>query len=100
MKAGLEFWDLLAAAITADWRERAYCLDNPHEDIFLDPENAEVANDFCAKCPVSIECLDDAFFYEDGGHRGGMSEKERNSIVMHRRRHSKAFQFDLGMIDA
>lgn len=100
MKAGLDFWDLFAATLTEEWRAKSYCMDNPHEDIFLDPDNTEVANEFCDKCPVRVQCLDDAFFYEDEGHRGGMSEAQRKSIFMHRRRHSKAFQFDLGMIDA
>jgi hypothetical protein len=75
-------------------------VDNPHEEIFLDPDHAATANTFCDSCSVRVQCLDDSFFYEDGGHRGGMSEKERESILMYRRRHSKAFQFDLGMIDA
>ena len=100
MKPGVDFWDLFGALFTTDWRDKAYCLDNIHEEIFLEPEYIDIANQFCSKCPVRVQCLDDAFLYDDGGHRGGMSEKERESVVMHRRRHSKAFQFDLGMIDA
>lgn len=99
-RLAFDFYDLLAAVFARDWTDNAYCGGNPHEKIFLDPEFEDTAKGFCAKCPVRRECLDDALYYGDGGFRGGLNEKERDSIIMHRRRNSKAFQFDLGLIDA
>jgi hypothetical protein len=97
MRCDLDFWEQFAATFTDPWREFAACIDTP-EHVFLDPEYEDQAQRFCDQCPVWRDCLDDAIYYDDGGHRA-MSEKERSSIIMHRKRNIKAFHYDLGLLD-
>ena len=87
-----DFYDLLAEIFTGKWRESANCID-AGEEIFFDDDTAE-AEKFCAGCPVFVECLDSAIYYDDGGYRA-VSPSDRNSIVMHRRRHAQAFAYDV-----
>lgn len=99
-RLAFDFFDLFGAVFNRDWADDAYCGGNTREEIFLEEEHLEVAKRFCDRCPVRRQCLDDALYYGDGGTRAGFTEKERESIIMHRRRNSKAFQYDLGLIDA
>lgn len=88
-----DFYDLLAEVFTGKWREFANCIDAPLE-FFMDENYYEKAETYCRNCSVSIECLDNAIYFDDGGYRA-MSPKDRNSIVMHRRRHAQAFNYDI-----
>lgn len=97
MRYDLTFWEQFAPVLTDKWREHAECVDLP-EYIFHDDDYTEEAQRVCDQCPVWRECLDDAIYHDDGGHRA-MSEKARNSVIMHRKRNAKAFEYDIGTLD-
>ena len=88
-----EFYALIAETVTGEWRKHAACID-AEADIFLDEERFDAGKIYCETCPVAIECLDNAIYYDDGGLRY-LTPKERNSVVMHRRRHLQAFNHDV-----
>lgn len=88
----IDFFEAFGAVFTARWREDAACIDAP-EEYHLDEAHYDKGKSICASCPVRLECLDDAIKWEDVGLRGGMTEKERNSLQLHRRRHILAFRY-------
>jgi WhiB family redox-sensing transcriptional regulator len=72
------------------WRKHAACRG-------LDPlifypateEEAEIAKDVCAECPVRETCLEHALAVrEKEGVWGGATERERRRIIRQRRRAS------------
>lgn len=97
MRCDLDFFTQFGSIFKDKWRDHAECIDAP-EYVFHEPEYTEQAQQFCEQCPVWAECLDDALYFDDGGYRA-LSEKERSSITMHRKRNIKAFQYDLGILD-
>lgn len=75
------------------WREKAKCLDAMHprtaSQFFFPSDGAGVAQakEFCADCPVRIDCLNYAIEERiDHGVFGGASERERRSIARARKR--------------
>jgi hypothetical protein len=92
-KASPDLFQLLAETFTSEWRKYANCID-ADLDLFMEEDRFEEGRKYCTTCPVAIECLDNAIFYDDGGLRL-LTPKERNSIVMHRRRHNQAFNHDV-----
>jgi WhiB family redox-sensing transcriptional regulator len=92
------FYDGLAELFTSEWRKYSNCVD---ADIRYFSEDHHVADGkkVCAGCPVRIECLDSALYYNDGFLRGGLTESERNSVELHRKRHLAAFRYDLEKSD-
>lgn len=86
---------MVAMFVDDDWSEYGSCRDINDRDMFIEEERASEAAQACAGCSVQLECIDDAMWYEDGGHRG-LSEALRAKVRMYRTRHIKAFDFDLG----
>jgi hypothetical protein len=97
MRYDLDFWTQFGATFTDEWREQAACLDIPI-DTFLEPGHETEAERICSQCPVFYDCLEDALYYDDAGWRA-ISEKDRSSITMHRKRSIKSFKHDLGILD-
>ena len=89
-----DLFDLLAEIFTGQWRDHAACAGSSM-DIFFDEYKYPHAKKLFSGCPVEIECLDNALYYDDGGFRANLTPEERNSIVMHRRRHLQAFNYDV-----
>ena len=76
------------------WRAKAICKGLPIS-WFFDPvetvlEGGPNVRDICRRCPVSVECLEEALTYENqadlGGIWGGTDENERKQIRKERRR--------------
>lgn len=88
------FYESLAEIFTADWRKYANCID---KDVryFSEDHHVIEGKKICAGCPVRIECLDSAIYYNDGFLRGGLTESERNSVELHRKRHLASFRYDI-----
>ena len=98
MRSDLDFWTQFASVFTEKWRSQAVCIDM-NADIFFEEGYEEQAQRICSQCPVFYDCLEDALYYDDSeGHRA-LSQKERDSISMHRKRTIKAFKCDLGILD-
>lgn len=89
-------YELLAEILTGVWRIDAACKGMDTE-LFLDEQTEQEAKAVCAGCPVEVECLDSAVFYEDQGVRGGLTEQERTPIILHRRRQAQLFKHDVGV---
>lgn len=81
--------------MTDRWRDRARCLDAVNEpgDWALFPEDRfavgsteylqrvdEVRADFCAQCPVRVQCLRDGLT-EEYGMFGGLTQDERRQVT-------------------
>ena len=65
------------------WMERAACADLPR-DMFFPSDGAGVirAQRVCARCPVTVPCLEYALKYKvDHGVWGGCSERKRRRIL-------------------
>lgn len=90
-----DFYSALAEIFTADWRQHSNCIDADSKFFFEEPFYDE-GKAFCSNCSVKIECLDSALYFNDGFLRGGLTESERNSVELHRKRHLASFRFDLG----
>lgn len=88
-----DFYQAMAEVFTGQWREFAACVDAPL-DFFIEEDQFCKGKEYCKVCPVAVECLDNAIEFDDGGLRF-LTPKERNSVVMHRRRHSQAFSYDM-----
>lgn len=86
-----DFYESMAEVFTAKWRRYAACQDSSLD--FLEEQQYSEAKKLCDGCPVGVECLDSAIYYDDGGLRF-LTPKERNSVVMHRRRHAQSFTYD------
>lgn len=90
--------------LTDRWREFSACQDTPEYVFFYEADDPDYdayaarAQSICDSCPVWADCLDDAIYHDDAGHRA-LSEKARASIVMFRRRNTKAFEHDLGILN-
>lgn len=62
-----------------NWRHRAFCRGaNP--EIFDDGFDVNTAKAYCLRCPVTVECLDDAVAKNDEGVRGGTTYDERTAL--------------------
>jgi WhiB family redox-sensing transcriptional regulator len=76
-----------------DWMAQAECRDILTPEIFFPrpSESADAAKAVCARCPVRVDCLRDAFDKGDVyGYRGGMSgEARRKALVGRGRRPSR-----------
>jgi len=90
-----EFYIGLAELFTSEWRSHANCADKDSK-FFFDESFFSEGKKICLNCPVRIECLDSALYHNDGFLRGGLTESERNSVELHRKRHLASFRFDLG----
>lgn len=78
-----------------DWLDRAACRDEdpelffPLTDMGPGAQQTAQAKAVCARCPVRAECLESALANGlDYGIFGGMTERERRSLVRERRNHS------------
>lgn len=65
-----------------EWREEALCAQTDPEAFF--PEkggSVRAAKAMCARCPVRVECLDDAIASDEvnDGVRGGLSPRQRRA---------------------
>lgn len=66
------------------WMDRAACEGTPHEWWF--PENPgrnpnlHRALEFCGKCPVRRQCLNDALEHDAPGVWGGTTERDRVTL--------------------
>ena len=89
------FFEGLAEVFTADWRNHANC-GNYDASLFFDKELYSEGKKVCSACSVRVECLDSAINFNDGFLRGGLTESERNSVELHRKRHLASFRHDLG----
>ena len=87
-----DFYQAMAELFTAPWRDYASCI-NAELDWFIEEDLFDKGKQRCDSCPVAIECLDSALYFDDGGLRY-LTPQERNSITMHRRRHAQAFLYD------
>ena len=79
-----------------DWREQAACLGAPLEVFFPEsvfqsgrPERDvyKLAREFCDRCAVREQCLEDALAHESGGRHGlfgGASPGQRHAIAQGR----------------
>lgn len=74
------------AASTA-WIQEAICTTTDPEIFFTEnPESKRAAKQICSACPVKSECLEDALIVGDAfGIRGGLTAKERVSLLRKRR---------------
>ena len=90
-----DFYNSLAEVFTADWRSYASC-SNFDSQFFFDESFYDEGKRVCSNCSVRVECLDSAIFFNDGFLRGGLTERERNSVELHRKRHLASFRYDIG----
>jgi hypothetical protein len=88
-----DFYVALADIFTSTWRSLANCVGKDLE-IFSDEQNVDQAKGICSACCVKVECLDNSIYFNDGLVRGGLTERERNSVELHRKRHLAAFRSD------
>lgn len=68
-----------------DWRDLAYCRDDPMPDLWHvspnDRDGIKAAKAMCAKCPVASDCLAEALADADlTGVWGGTTADERKKI--------------------
>lgn len=96
------FWERLKGIWTDEWRADAIC-DGVELDVFDNTDRVEEAKSYCRRCPVRLECLDDALYYRDEGLvRGGLSPAEQTALVRHRARYAHYLKYDvqevLGML--
>jgi len=79
----------MQALVAEDWMLAAACRGHP--DLFFAPDDSETrserrrreaaAKSVCARCPVRIDCLTDAFASDERfGIWGGLTERERRSL--------------------
>lgn len=66
-----------------DWREKRAC-DETTAELFFDTDNYWEAAELCYSCPVRALCLEENL-YEKYGYVGGMTERQRQSLIMRRR---------------
>src|SRR5207302_10723600 len=79
----------MQSLVAAEWMLAAACRGRP--DLFFAPDDSETrserrrreaaAKSVCARCPVRIDCLTDAFTSDERfGIWGGLTERERRSL--------------------
>lgn len=68
---------------TNDWQAKARC-DADTAELFFDQEFYHEAAKLCYDCPVRAMCLE-SNLYEQYGYAGGMTPKQRQTMVKHRR---------------
>ncbi|MEU9444473.1 WhiB family transcriptional regulator [Streptomyces sp. NPDC048304] len=69
----------------AHWREDAACRVADPEEMFADSARQKRAKAVCLGCPVRTECLVDALDNrEEWGVWGGMTERERRTLLRRR----------------
>ena len=88
----------VADVFKASWRSSANCSGKDLK-YFYDPEFIDEGKKICLNCAVRVECLDNSIHFNDGLLRGGLTDKERNSVELHRKRHLAAFRYDLEKSD-
>jgi WhiB family redox-sensing transcriptional regulator len=71
--------------VDVNWRDDAACRGMDTDAFFpVDPrDGGAYAKSICARCPVAIECLDDALsvsHHDDWGLRAGLSRHERHQM--------------------
>jgi WhiB family redox-sensing transcriptional regulator len=70
-----------------DWMAAAECRGQTTRHWFPEPgEDSGFADSFCRRCPVAQQCVEYAIDNDLHGQWGGTSKRQRNRIVMHRRR--------------
>lgn len=71
-----------------EWRLYAQCQGMPHERFFPKRgESTRKAKEICAECVVKNDCLEDAIRRrEPAGIRGGLSTRERQTVIKERRK--------------
>ena len=83
-------WGL--AGRDAGWEEYAACRgEDPTLFFPLQGENTSAAKRICRRCPVRVDCLEAALSLgvkDQYGVWGGMSERERLTVLRERRRAS------------
>lgn len=58
--------------LLAEWGTEAACGDAPDKEAFFEQDqHAEVAQTFCAVCPVQLDCLQHALRVNEWGTWGG-----------------------------
>ena len=92
-----EFCNAIEEKFHGPWRKSAACAGLDPE-MFQNPDLYAEGKKVCVTCPVRVECLDNAIHFNDGLLRGGLTEKERNSVEMHRKRHLAAFRHDFSIV--
>lgn len=76
----------------SEWRDYAGCADADPEVFFPDSHRLgrsdpyAKAREFCARCPVVAECMEDALRHEEWGMRGGLTPDELHSLRRKRQR--------------
>ena len=71
-----------------EWRLYAECVGIPH-DLFFPKrgQSTKKAKAVCEKCVVKTDCLEDAIVRrEPAGIRGGLSTRERQTIIKERKK--------------
>jgi WhiB family redox-sensing transcriptional regulator len=94
-------FEMISGIWSDPWRKFAACKDiGPDGDaiFFDDPDREQEAKSYCNNCSVRIECLDAAMSVDDFGIRGGLTEKERYSLKIHRKRRGPYSRYDLDKI--
>jgi len=92
------FFNAVADVFISEWRSSSNCLGKDLK-YFYEPEFLDEGRKICSSCAVRVECLDNSIHFNDGLLRGGLTEKERNSVELHRKRHLAAFRYDLEKAD-
>lgn len=70
-----------------EWTEHAACRGADPRIFFPTDEGLGNALDYCRRCAVQVDCLEEALTHQGGdfGVRGGTSERERRRILKRRR---------------
>ncbi|MFD8805618.1 WhiB family transcriptional regulator [Streptomyces sp. NPDC059597] len=81
---------LPAADTAVAWARDAACRGMDLDDFFTDSERGiSQAKQICARCPVRTQCLEEVLRAESTcryGIYGGLTPKERGSLMIHRRK--------------
>ncbi|NBR22249.1 MAG: WhiB family transcriptional regulator [Micrococcales bacterium] len=90
-------YEQVAEIFQTSWRHAAACVDSD-EEIFFDPSRKDEAESICKGCPVKFKCLDHALTDNETEFHYYLSESDRYSLMLHRRRHLAAFRYDIGLL--
>lgn len=91
-------YDQIAEIFQTSWRNAAKCADAEDKEVFFDSDRSNEASEFCRDCPVKFKCLDHAVANSETYYHYYLSEKERYSLQLHRRRHLASFRYDVGLL--
>ena len=84
----------VTALFKAEWTKFASC-SGLSDSMFFDRDEYGDLVELCEGCPVRLECLDDAIYFGDEGFRAGLTEEERNKVLLYRKRHRANFFSDV-----